>query len=172
MYIVILGGENGYDGNLAEFTKKRLDKFDEVYGSRRTSGEDPKIIISGGFRFSEMSHCSLVKEHLLSKYPGLNIEKEFIENDNTVDEAMNMSGFFKSRKGLVVIITSDWHLERAKYLFDKTFEELSNIEIVYVATQENDLLNKQRAKDESMKIHDLIHNPYGVWKEYLEKSTK
>ena len=169
MYIVILGGENDKKGNLSEFTKKRLETFDEVYGSYRDEGEDPKIIISGGFRFSEMSHCSLVKEHLLAKYPGLNVEKEFIENDNTVDEAMNMAEYFKSRKGLVVIITSDWHLGRAKYLFNKTFDGLSNIEIAYVATQENDLLNKQRDKDESIKIHELIHNSYGAWKEYLDK---
>lgn len=169
MYIVILGGENDVKGNLSEFTKKRLDKFDEVYGSYRDNGEEPKIIISGGFRFSVMSHCSLVKEHLLSKYPGLNIEKEFIENDNTVDEAINIAEYFSNRSGLVVVITSDWHLERARYLFDKTFKGLSNIEIVYVATQDNNLLNKQREKDESIKIHELINNSYGVWKEYLDK---
>tara|TARA_R110002074_G_scaffold386746_1_gene568581 strand:- start:5508 stop:6026 length:519 start_codon:yes stop_codon:yes gene_type:complete len=172
MYIVILGGENNKKGNLSEFTKKRLDQFDEVYSSYRDEDEDPKIIISGGFRFSEMSHCSLVKKHLLAEYPGLNVEKEFIENDNTVDEAINMAEYFRSRSGLVVIITSDWHSGRARYLFNKTFEELSNIELVYVATQENDSLNKQRVKDESIKIHELVNNPYGIWKEYLDKSTK
>ena len=166
MNIVILGGENDKKGNLSEFTKKRLDKFDEVYGSYRDNGEDPKIIISGGFRFSEMSHCSLVKEHLLSKYPGLNIEKEFIENDNTVDEAINIAEYFSNRSGLVVVITSDWHLERVRYLFGRTFEELSKLEIVYVATQENE---EQREKDESVKMHELIHNSYGAWKEYLGK---
>jgi vancomycin permeability regulator SanA len=166
MYIVILGGENDKKGSLSEFTKKRLDKFDEVYSSYRTNGEDPKVIISGGFRFSEMSHCSLVKEHLLAKYPRLNVEKEFIENDNTVDEAINMAEYFRNRSGLVVIITSDWHLERARYLFGKTFEGLSNIEIVCMATQENE---EQREKDESVKIHELIHNSYGAWKEYLGK---
>ena len=121
MYIIILGGQNDITDNLSDFTKKRLYKFFEIYNVYKT--KDPKVIISGGYRFSQISHCSLVKKVLLNKYPYLPIEKEFIENNNTIDEAINIANYFKiiNYIGKIIIITSNWHMERSKYLFNITF---------------------------------------------------
>ena len=73
MYIILLGGTNNKNGKLSNSTIKRLDKFFEVYEQNKTL--NPKIIISGGFRFSEVSHCELIKNEILQKYPNIFIEK-------------------------------------------------------------------------------------------------
>ena len=53
MYIVILGGDNDISGNLSNSTLMRLKKFDEIYNNYKKN--NPKIIISGGFRFTNIA---------------------------------------------------------------------------------------------------------------------
>jgi len=162
MYIILLGGDNDVNGKLSNCTLMRLQKFYEIYDKYNNA----KIIISGGFRFSEMSHCSLIKKELLNKYPNLIIEKEFIENNDTIDEAINMGEYFKDNKysGNIIIISSNWHMLRVKYLFGKVFELINNIKIEYVETDENELILE---KEEEIKLHKLKHGPYGKWKDYI-----
>ena len=119
MYIILLGGSNNKNGKLSNTTIMRLNKFFEVYEQNEIL--KPKIIISGGFRFSEVSHCELIKNEILQKYPNILIEKEFIENNNTIDEAINISEYLSlNYTGNVIIITSSYHMNRVKYLFNKT----------------------------------------------------
>ena len=77
MYVIILGGDNDVSGNLSNSTLMRLKKFDEIYNNYKNN--DLKIIISGGFRFSKMSHCGIIKKELQNKYPNIEINKEFEE---------------------------------------------------------------------------------------------
>ena len=88
MYVIILGGDNDVSSNLSNSTLMRLKKFDEIYNNYKNN--NPKIIISGGFRFSQMSHCGIIKKELQNKYPNIEINKEFEENNNTIDEAINI----------------------------------------------------------------------------------
>ena len=115
-----------------------------------------------------MSHCSLVKKSLLNKYPLLNIEKEFVENNSTVDEAINMSEYFKNLnyEGKIIIITSNWHIERSKYLFNITFNKLDNITLEYHETDENEI---QLELEEKEKLYTLKNMPYGNWFNYINE---
>lgn len=174
MYIVILGGYNDANGILSNFTLKRLEKFYEVY--EQNIELNPKIIISGGFRFSEISHCKLIKNVILDKYPDIIIDKQFIENNNTIDEAINISEYLSKTNYLdkLIIITSDWHMPRVKYLFNETFKKISHIELIYIeAIDTNNIISNidyiNLINDEETKLIQLITNPYGRWKYYLAK---
>jgi hypothetical protein len=175
MYIVILGGYNDANGILSNFTLKRLEKFNEVY--KQNIEFNPKIILSGGFRFSEISHCKLIKNILLDKYPDIIIDKQFIENNNTIDEAINISEYLSKINILdkLIIITSNWHMPRVKYLFNETFRKISHIELIYIEAVDNDINNIinndyiSLIKDEEIKLTQLRTNPYGIWKDYLTK---
>lgn len=163
MYLVILGGDNDVSGNLSNSTLMRLKKFDEIYNNYKNN--DPKIIISGGFRFSKMSHCSIIKKELQNKYPNIEINKEFEENDNTIDEAINIGKYLiDNNSNNVIIITSNWHMNRVKYLFGKVFELIDNVKIEYIETDENEI---ELEKEEKIKLYNLKHKPYGKWKEYI-----
>ena len=164
MYIFIAGGGNDKDGNLSEFTKRRLEKFYEVYEKYKYL--NPKIIISGGFRFSIISHCALIKNEILKKIPNILFEKEFIENNNTVDEAINISDYLslKNDNFKLIIITSNWHMERVKYLFNQTLKKLNNLEIEYISTFEEDNI---LVEEDKKKLNFLKINPYDKWKKYI-----
>ena len=165
MYIVILGGDNDISGNLSNSTLMRLKKFDEIYNNYKKN--DPKIIISGGFRFSQISHCSIIKKELQNKYSNIKIKKEFEENNDTIDEAINIGKYLvDNNSNNVIIITSNWHMNRVKYLFEKVFELIDNIKIEYIETDENEI---KLEKEEEIKLYNLKHKPYGKWREYINK---
>ena len=164
MYIIILGGNNDQNGNLSNSTLERLYTFVDVYEQYKLL--NPKIIISGGYRFSEVSHCELIKNKILQIYPKKLFEKEFIENNDTVDEAINISNYIEKIKyiGKIIIITSNWHMNRVKYLFNKTFEKLKNVDIDFIEAYDN---NDTCINEEKYKLEQLIHTPYGKWLEYI-----
>ena len=175
MYIILLGGSNDTKGNLTVPTINRLNTFFEVYEINKTL--NPKIIISGGYRFSEISHCELIKKKILKIYPNILIEKEFIENNNTIDEAINISNYIEHIKyrGKIIIITSSYHMIRAKYLFNKTFEKLKNIEFEFIEAYDNNDtgindtgINDTDINEEKEKLEQLINTPYGKWLEYIK----
>lgn len=166
MYIIILGGENDIYGNLSNFTKCRINKFFEIYETYKNL--NCKIIISGGNRFSQISHCEIVRNILLEKEPGINIAREFIENNNTIDESINISNYFNkiNYKGDIFIITSNWHAKRSKYLFNITFKKNININLHFFETNETEI---ELELLEEKKYYNLIKNPYGKWLDYINE---
>ena len=164
MYVVILGGQNDHNGILSEFTKKRIEKFYEIYKCNKNL----KVILSGGFRFSTISHCKIVRKIITKEIPDIIIEKEFEQNNDTIDEAINLAKYFSKidYSGQIIILTSNWHLDRSKYLFDTTFKNINKINLEYITTNEN---NTQYIKNEKIKLDELINNPYGKWLSYKNK---
>ena len=57
-------------------------------------------------------------------------------------------------------------MERVKYLFNITFENIQNIILEY---QESIESNKHLEIEEREKIEQLKNNPYGKWKVFLNK---
>lgn len=171
--IVILGGANDKNGNLDEFTIARIEKCLEI-------NQNDEIILSGGKRHFNILHCQLVKEYILNKNNNAIISKLFIENNDTVDEAINISEYIKSNYiENLKIITSDWHLKRSKYLFDFCCKNNNNIKLEYISTTYDqkkyvsfganiiDLSIIDRQEEEKLKI--LINKPYGKWYAYINK---
>jgi len=164
MFIIILGGANDVSGNLASFTLERINIFYTIFESLKK--DNPKVILSGGYRFSKVSHCELVKKNLM-KGPDIQIEKEFIENNNTVDEAINIAHYFNdiNYRGQIIIITSSWHIPRAQYLFNTTFADMTDIELIWKATAER---NIDLEVIEKRKLEQIMNHSFGKWAKFIE----
>ena len=163
--IIILGGKNNNDGILTDFTINRLET-----ALKTIKKQHIKVILSGGYRFSSTAHCTIVKKYLINSYPSINIEKEFTENNNTVDESINIGTYLLKQQyhGNITIITSPWHLPRAKYLFDIVFSRNKSINLNYITYQSN-IEMKQYEKEEQKKLKQLKEAPFGKWKTYIEQ---
>ena len=160
--IIILGGANNKNGKLHITTINRLEKYLEIKDNYPNS----KVILSGGYRFSKISHCALVKEYLLNRDPTIHIEKEFIENNNTVDEAINISRYLGNInvRDNIIIITSPWHLQRAKYLFNIACSDMNINYITYKNIDEENVF----ISEEIDKLYKLKSAPYGKWDKFLK----
>ena len=167
---IILGGTNNEKGELNNYTKNRIIKCYQMLSNLKD--RDITIHFSGGFneKFNKtnISHSKICfnyfEELNKNKY---NVKKELhINNNNTVDEAINFGKYFQNYNSEIKIITNDWHSDRVKYLFKKVFDfyEISNYEIIGV---ESNILDKNLLDVERTKIKELKEKPYGLWKKWL-----
>jgi len=170
MNIIILGGANDKNGILNNFTQKRIIKCYEMLDS---TDKDITIHFSGGFnkKFNDtgISHskiCLNYFEKICKNH--YNIKKEqHACNNNTIGEAINFGKYFENNNDSnITIITNDWHTERVKYLFEKTFEYYNIRNYIFVGVISN-ILDEKIIQNESKKIKDMKGNPYGLWKEWL-----
>ena len=125
--IVVLGGSMGSDTNLSGYAEM-WTSADRVWQAARLwkAGKAPRIIATGdGARESTLG---LLKDF------GVN-EKcvEFLDARNTEEEAMGVERFFnrvdrvegesgvsgQSVKPKVLLVTSAWHMKRARMMFEK-----------------------------------------------------
>jgi len=147
--IIILPHESGRDGNLLGDSRLRSDLAIELYNKGFT-----KSILTLGWDYRNDSNITLsksFKNYLLSS----GIPKEvIIENSysrDTVGDAF-FSKIIMSKKNFqnLVVITSDWHLQRAKIIFNLIYGKKFKIKFLDVKTvyhsskikKENDSLNK------------------------------
>lgn len=168
MKIIVLGGTNDKQGNLSDYTKKRCNFASKI-------NNNYEVHFSGGFnkKFNQAdkSHAEICRKYFktINKSPK---SKLFIheETNNTVDEAIYFSNYFKNNNNKIIIITNDWHYERVYYLFSKTFmfNKINNFEIIGVESVD---YNSELINEEKIKIKQLKSNPYGIWKEWLSKNN-
>jgi len=119
--LVVLGAPNSPTGALSDIAKSRLDLCWELFN------KGDRVLCTGGwgshFNTSDKPHAYYTKEYLLEK--GLSKE-DFLESalsGNTVDDAvMTKTILAKLKKVKLTIITSDYHLERVKLIFNTILE--------------------------------------------------
>ncbi len=119
---VILGSPNSPEGELSDISKSRLDYCVNHHG------KETLILCSGGwgehFNTSTWSHADLAKQYL--KERGL-LEKNFLDfalSKNTVDDAVKIKPIVsKLENAVLTIITSDYHLDRVKLIFNEILEK-------------------------------------------------
>lgn len=172
--LIILGGCNDKNGDLNNYTKDRIDFCLNYININNLS--NLKIHFSGGlnerFNPTNISHSQLCFNYFFSKFnlPNHNINFEFHNlNNNTVEEAINIGNFLKNTKSKIILISNDWHLERVKYLFEKTFliNNIKSFEIIGVTNTKSD---NELIETEKKKVIQLKKNPYGDWKAWLVKN--
>jgi len=136
--LIVLGSPNSPSGELSDISKSRLDYCKKVYNKEKL------ILCTGGwgphFNISKNPHASYAKEYLLKK--GIS-ENDFLElalSSNTVDDAVKIKPILSNlNKIKLIMITSDYHLERVKLIFN---EILSEYEMKFVGVKSN--LNKEK----------------------------
>lgn len=129
--VIILGGGVNQDGSLGKNSKERLDYF--LKNKTQFSGRP--IILSGKhcglklFFKPQKTEAEAMKEHLIKN----NVSEELLFLENKSKHTINNAIF--SKKIIdnhhdwgknIAIITSDWHMERAMFIFKNIFRREYN----------------------------------------------
>jgi len=115
--LIVLGSPNTPDGELSDISKSRLDYCFSYYKKGKF------VLCTGGwgahFNTSPHSHATYSKSYLLEK--GV-YEKDFLDfalSSNTVDDAVKIKPILaKLTNVTLIIITSDYHVDRVRLIFD------------------------------------------------------
>jgi len=119
--LIILGSPNSPSGKLSDISISRLNYCIKRYQKGNL------LLCTGGwgehFNTSKNSHSTFAKQYLIEK--GL-LEEDFLDfalSKNTVDDAVKIKPIIsKLGKIKLIIITSDYHLDRVKIIFNKILE--------------------------------------------------
>lgn len=130
--IIVLGKKLDENSIMLPQLEKRIEKAVEVY--RKKSIE--KIIMSGKYGYSldyrpSKTEAQAMKEYAIELWVN---EKDIYLEEKSQDTIWNV---YFTRQMIedtrsIVVITSDYHLVRVKYLFDKIFED--EFSINYIGT--------------------------------------
>lgn len=141
--IVVLGAPNSDKGELSEMAVNRLDKAIEFYNRNK----DYKIICTGGFgeHFNTTSfpHAKYAADYLI-KY-GVHPDNilEYVISSNTIEDVLKTKSAVENLQVKnLVIITSDFHMQRAKLLFEKHLNDQNLTFIEARSTLDEDVLEK------------------------------
>lgn len=127
--IALLGATNDADGNLSAIAIQRCEQAILEY--RQNPGY--KILATGGygrhFNVSDKPHAFHAKCYLVAH----GIPEEdilgFVESSNTIEDAqLSKSVILRSGVRRVIVVTSDFHVKRAQYIFER---ESYGVEIVF-----------------------------------------
>ncbi|PJA53864.1 hypothetical protein CO166_00350 [Candidatus Roizmanbacteria bacterium CG_4_9_14_3_um_filter_36_11] len=192
MFIVILGGGIDLNGNLPNHVYQRLDKAVQLYfdGIQK---ENIFIITSGKYsflydqlkRYPPITEAEKMAQYLLIK--GIPKDKLLLEkkSKDSIGNAyyLKKDFFIPLKVDKAIIITSHFHLERIKYIFNKVFgknyqfefiglqEKLAPDEESKVVNRQNEVLIKTKEILELMPDgdHDYLTKKLYKIKYYLEK---
>ncbi len=120
--IVILGSPNSADGELYSVARGRC----ELALAEYTKRPDWKILLTGGygphFNTTGRPHAAYLRDYLVERgVPGDAIV-EFAESVNTLQDAsLSKPIVLKYGAPQILVITSDYHIDRARYVFEREF---------------------------------------------------
>jgi len=147
--IIVLGGGVKKNGELPSWVQRRLDRAYELY----SEGTSNRIIVAGKGIESNVIEANAMFQHLLDKgIPPIHLLKEPLSID-TLQNAFFSKVIhvdpMKMKK--LLVITSEFHAERAASLFDWIFgdgyqiecETVSDEDIPEEALKQRKLLEKQ-----------------------------
>ncbi len=133
--VIVLGNRNDAQGNLSSTAVERCEQAIRVY--RQNPGV--KIMPTGGsgahFNVTDKPHAVYLRQYLVAH--GVP-EEDVIEpalSSTTIDDAQ-LTRPIVDQYGVkrVILVTSDFHMPRAKYLFERTFQ---GIELTFSASVTN-----------------------------------
>lgn len=149
--LVVLGGGVGADGKISPASKSRIEKAIEAFNA----GYANCLIFSGKASFSKnptpiKTEAQTMKERALAL--GVPAEKILLEEESqdTIGNA-----YFVKTKFLepnhwrdIGVVTSEYHLPRAKYIFEKVLGQEYKIDFISAAS---DFLTKEELKNKEVR---------------------
>ncbi|TXD50101.1 YdcF family protein [Polaribacter sp. IC073] len=120
--LVVLGSPNSPTGELSTISKERVDFCLEIYQ------KEMLVLCTGswGAHFNTASepHAFYIKNYLIEKGIPEDRFLEFALSTNTVEDAVKTRDIISVLENIqVTIITSDYHLERVKLIFNEVLKE-------------------------------------------------
>jgi uncharacterized SAM-binding protein YcdF (DUF218 family) len=125
-FVVILGSPNDDLGNLSEMGRGRVTLGRETY--QQLSPRGYRILLTGGFgehfNLTDKPNAFYAREILIRDGVPADHIVEFAESRNTVDDALKARPIVeKYGAENLVVISSDFHLERVKFVFSRVFPD-------------------------------------------------
>lgn len=161
--IIVLAGGVNKDGSLPEIPKKRVEKGVELFKNNAAS----KIIMSGKYGFwldyfkdiPARSEAEAMKEYAVS----LGVSEESIILEDTSKDTVGNAYFTKvnilekNNWKKVIVVTSEFHLERTKFIFDTVLGPEYEIEYCF---SEDPISEEQKisAKVKETKTIEVLKN--------------
>ena len=138
--IIVLGAGITPKGNLTRVAKSRMDKGIELY----RSGTAPKIIATGKNEAPEMRRYAIKK--------GVDAVNVFVESQalDTIGNAFFVRKKFLARNNWnrIIVVTSIFHIPRAKLVFRKVFGKSPLVRFVPSARVLSDRIFKKKLQIE------------------------
>ena len=130
---IILGSPNSSQGALSAISKSRLNYCINHYQKGNL------VVCTGGwgehFNTSENPHALFAKKYLIENGISENDFLDFALSSNTVDDAVKIKPIISKLKyPNLMVITSDYHIDRVKLIFS---EILDKYKITYIAVESN-----------------------------------
>lgn len=120
--IIILGSPNSKDGQLYSVAKQRCDKGIQEY----LNNPAWRIVLTGGFgeHFNESAkpHTYYLKNYLLMRGIDPAAIIDSVMSTNTLEDASLSRPIIEQYNvGDILVVTSDFHYERARFIFEREF---------------------------------------------------
>lgn len=133
--IVVLGSPNSEDGELTSVGKERCELALKEYERR----SDWKLLLTGGygahFNTTDQAHAAYAKEYLVKRDVPSQAIVEFAESSNTrQDASLSKPIVLKFGAPEIVVVTSDYHVDRARFIFEREFAN-TGVRIQFSASQ-------------------------------------
>lgn len=147
--ITILGSPNDDSGKLYSVAIERCEEAISSY----INNPGWKFVLTGGygdhFNTTNNPHAFYLKEYLMEQgIPEIDI-LDLVESRNTLEDASLLKPIvIQSQIEFVVIITSDYQMKRARYIFEREFSN-DNVRLFFIATKTDEkkcLLNLNELK--------------------------
>lgn len=176
-----LGSTNDHQGLVDGEVWHRAKKTVSLWKSLKSAGSDVQILMSGGadtsrfFNPLETSHWRFVREVLLQLGVPSQELPDGLEALHTVDEALMSRAHCVAMKDVdtvdLLVITSEFHVARARHLFNVALRDVSNVEVLVLAVPNACAGEKLEAylKKETETIKCLRQKPYGAWLDFLRE---
>lgn len=158
--IVVLGGGIKVDGSLPNVVKYRVRKGVELYKKNIA----PRIVMSGRYSFLSKTRFSTTEAEAMKDYAiflGVKACDVFVERESqdTISNAyLTKVKFIHPNKwNDFVVVTSDFHVKRTKYIFKKVFGDGYSFRVVGAPTGYSKKISTSEVKNEKNKMF-LIQN--------------
>ncbi|PIN87421.1 hypothetical protein COV12_03935 [Candidatus Woesearchaeota archaeon CG10_big_fil_rev_8_21_14_0_10_32_24] len=144
---IILGHMNDDQGRLSSISKERLDlgvnKLEKGY----------KIIITGafgeGFNRTNKMHALYSKDYLLKKGVTKNCFLKIAKSTHTIEDALFSHVIVgRYRPENIIVVTSDFHMARVKFIFNKVFKDYKVKFFASKTTIDEDTLKKLKSHEQ------------------------
>jgi uncharacterized SAM-binding protein YcdF (DUF218 family) len=132
--IVVLGSPNSEAGQLYSVAKERCELSLAEYAKH----PDWKLLLTGGygahFNTTDRPHASYLKHYLVKRGIPSQEFVEFAESANTLQDALFSKPIvLKYKVPEILVVTSDYHIDRARYVFEREFVD-TGVRIKFLAS--------------------------------------
>ena len=121
--LVVLGSPNADDGSLSAIARSRCDRAAELWRERPSR----RLILTGGFgehfNRTDQPHTTYLRRYLVERrHVSEDAILDCVSRSNTAEDARLVRSVFpEARARELRVVTSDFHVERAKLLFEREF---------------------------------------------------